>query len=416
MRPLLFAPLFVASWLAVPTAEASECDNDELALEDLLAVPLDPKLAKLTAGESFKIVTGYRLDGTTWFKGDLHVHSRHSDGRHRVSDVAEHFAANGYDFISVTDHEAYGDQDGDGRFDWNQDGWTSSARRTVPGTSRAIPEDLGREAYIRDYDASAGEQGLDWVEADWALNRRDEFAVINGLEASMGHAHTNCIGAPPGDISYTYGNWDFVEPCKQAGGLTFMAHPGRWNSWTGYIPMAHVYDGVEVFNTLVAKTHPERALATPVLDGLLTRGFRVWAFANSDTHVIDPEMEGMAYNMVAARDLSTDDIIKNIEQGNFYASTGIVINDIGTDGHQIYVQTENATRVTFIGREGRVLVTVDGPVGVYRPLGDEGYVRVEASNDLEILSGGSAWVETAWSQPFWLEASDDDGGRPASGR
>lgn len=42
--------------------------------------------------------------GLTWFAGDFHAHTVHSDGDHSVSALAHRAAANGLDFLAVTDH------------------------------------------------------------------------------------------------------------------------------------------------------------------------------------------------------------------------------------------------------------------------------------------------------------------------
>jgi hypothetical protein len=45
--------------------------------------------------------------------------------------------------------------------------------------------------------------------------------------------------------------------------------------------------------------------------------------------------------------------------------------------------------ITFIGAGGRVLQTVAGTKSVYRPRGDEGYVRVR----IEDANGHGAWTQ-----------------------
>lgn len=42
-----------------------------------------------------------------WYKGDLHNHSHHSDGRHCLSNIFRFSETHGFDFIAVTDHNCY---------------------------------------------------------------------------------------------------------------------------------------------------------------------------------------------------------------------------------------------------------------------------------------------------------------------
>ncbi|HEY0938109.1 MAG TPA: CehA/McbA family metallohydrolase [Trebonia sp.] len=43
-------------------------------------------------------------DGLTWLAGDLHAHTRHSDGALSVAELARYAAERGLDFVAVTDH------------------------------------------------------------------------------------------------------------------------------------------------------------------------------------------------------------------------------------------------------------------------------------------------------------------------
>ena len=40
----------------------------------------------------------------TFFRGNLHTHSDHSDGVLAAEEVCRRYKANGYDFIALTDH------------------------------------------------------------------------------------------------------------------------------------------------------------------------------------------------------------------------------------------------------------------------------------------------------------------------
>ncbi len=39
-----------------------------------------------------------------WLRGNLHTHSTASDGVRSPQEVVDHYAAEGYDFLSITDH------------------------------------------------------------------------------------------------------------------------------------------------------------------------------------------------------------------------------------------------------------------------------------------------------------------------
>ena len=45
-----------------------------------------------------------------YFKGNLHAHTTRSDGRKSPEDVIAEYAANGYDFLALTDHWRIGSE------------------------------------------------------------------------------------------------------------------------------------------------------------------------------------------------------------------------------------------------------------------------------------------------------------------
>lgn len=46
----------------------------------------------------------YELRGPGWYRGELHTHTRHSDGSHTVAELTRRAKALGLDFIALTDH------------------------------------------------------------------------------------------------------------------------------------------------------------------------------------------------------------------------------------------------------------------------------------------------------------------------
>jgi hypothetical protein len=79
--------------------------------------------------------------------------------------------------------------------------------------------------------------------------------------------------------------------------------------------------------------------------------------------------------------------------GAFYASTGPAAEFDVADG-EIRARAARDTSLHFFDRDDRLLLARPGPEARYRPLGQEGFVRVECR-----APGG----RTAWSQPFWVE-------------
>ena len=64
---------------------------------------------------------------TNWYKGNLHSHTTNSDGAWTPDEAVEHYKANGYAFLCLSDHNLYTDY----RYKYNSDLFL-----ILPGTER----------------------------------------------------------------------------------------------------------------------------------------------------------------------------------------------------------------------------------------------------------------------------------------
>jgi hypothetical protein len=201
--------------------------------------------------------------GPGWYRGDLHVHSVHSDGRRTLAQVAADAQAAGLDFIASTDHN------------------TSSA-------------------------------GLDW--GRWAPA---DLLVINGEEVTTRGGHWLALGIPAGAwIDWRYRVTDgkfarYADLVRSLGGVVGAAHPYSpfpGTTWTfGYAGV----DVVEVWNGPWS-TDDEATLAT--WHGGLVAGTRLPAVGDSDAHGPGDTI-GLPQTVVRAASLSTGDVLDAVRAG-----------------------------------------------------------------------------------------------------
>jgi DNA replication protein DnaC len=118
----------------------------------------------------------------------------------------------------------------------------------------------------------------------------------------------------------------------------------------------------------------------------------VYGVASDDNHY---SQSGVArgWIMVKSPALTKEDIEENIRKGNFYASTGVILNDYQVTKSYISVDSQNGNSISFIGKNGSVLLTVIGKNANYKIKGNELYVRVKITNN-----AGKA----AWTQPVFV--------------
>jgi len=289
----------------------------------------------------------YRDEGT-WFRGNLHAHSTRSDGVRAPEHVVADYAARGYDFLAVSDHDLFTDP---------------AEYRT--GTAPAL---------------------------------------VPAVEISADGPHVLHVGAT-GAVDPHENRQAVVDAVREEEGIAVPAHP-NWQASFAHWPQSELeriegYAGIEIYNGLI-ENHPGAASATDRWDQLLSAGRRVWGFANDDSH--RPWEVARAWNVVQleAGDGSPDPsaIVDALAAGRFYATTGVSVRDVAVSGGRLRVETAAADRIRLVSDHGVVQQTAAGPSATFRVpdqlvhRSEHSYVRVEC-----LGRGGDA----AWLQPMFLE-------------
>jgi hypothetical protein len=288
---------------------------------------------------SLSVTNPYPSKALPWYKGNLHTHTNQSDGDRSPQDTVEAYASQGYDFLMLSDHDRFtdpADLDGEGMV-------------LIPGNEVSAygPHILHVNAH-RCVMADPDRQGiLDAIQADGG------FAVV---------CHPNWME-------------DFNH-CSQES----LEH------WDGYL-------GIEIYNA-VCFWLPGSAVATDRWDRLLSQGRKVWGFANDDYH--RDTGAGLAWNVVQAEKRNVGYIVKAMRQGQFYASTGVVLDSITMEEGEVRIQSSNAQSYRMITEHGCCLEEVEGS-NLRFNVDDE---RIRQYLRIECFGQGSAM---AWTQPFFVE-------------
>ncbi len=392
--------------------------------------------------ECFRVADPYAVTGA-WYRGNFHMYSEHSDGSLDAAKLVDLYQRNGYTVLCVSDHDQYGNQDGgimphyqtDGLLhDWNGDGVLHPDY--VFGS--------GVEAYARDWSTPPAGWILDNWYHDAGSKQEDALVMLTGAEMTRGGFHIGLVGTPAGALEPPNAPDAYIERTHAAGGFVALEHPGEWNGRPGQLARTldmRRFDAVEIMNGLrltrqksglpvprpAASGVPRDADlcaalgpadATPVWDGLLSRGYRLWGIADDDCHTWQGAPDAFpftAFDMIRAATPSTEDFLAALQVGSFYGSTGLFFRDLRADGDSVIAWAPGAHTLRFIGWGGQVLQRVAAERAAYPCDGSEGYVRVEATGAPDPEHG---WPMQAWSQPFFIEsapctavrAGDRDGG------
>ena len=296
-----------------------------------------------------------------WYKGNLHTHTSllGSTGPASPDYVVGWYKRHGYDWLAITDHNV-----------------------------------------LTEYET-------------------DELVMVRGQEVGKhmpsgnGPIHVNGFGITR---SVEFVDKEEKAPTMQAnidgvlaaGGMASLNHPNDRDSFIHeHVLQTTGASLIEVFNGGGPSKNNDGGNGRPsteeTWDGVLSGGQRLYGLATDDAHTYDefrPDRAnpGRGWVCVRAYPLTEETILTALRRGDFYASTGVELEDVFSTpselSFEIIEKTGEAYLTKFVGKHGRVLSEQDDPRPRYTFKGDEGYVRATIIS----TGGGKAWV-----QPVFLE-------------
>ncbi|HET8775044.1 MAG TPA: CehA/McbA family metallohydrolase [Thermoanaerobaculia bacterium] len=294
------------------------------------------------------------LASLVWLKGNLHTHTSMSDGDSTPQEMAAWYRDHGYQFLVITDHDRL--------------------------TNIAAPEGLvlvpGEEVTAK-------------------LPKKPLHVNAIGLTRVVEPQ----TGTTPVEVLQRN-----VDAVRAAGGIALVNHPNF--GWAFGAKELLQLRGVTLLE--IASGHPYvNAQGPPTVesmwDELLTAGHRVWGVAVDDSHHLkrpwdtDVALPGKAWVVVRAQQADGKSILGALERGEFYASTGVELEDFGPASVKVKEKNLAHYRIQFIGAKGRVLQETLGTSASYKVRGGEGYVRAKV-----IDSNGRC----AWTQPVFIAKNE----------
>ncbi len=295
-----------------------------------------------------RIKNPYDLRKGFWIKGNLHTHTTRSDGTLSPQDVVDRYAKLGYGFLSFSDHDNMATENEHRKLN-------SNGLILIPGTEISIN---GPHLLYIDCEKDIGQSSC----RQEILNRISEIFRQTGRGFAV-------INHPDWENQF---NHCTIEQLME---------------WTGYL-------GIEIYNGVIGRLDGS-PYAVNKWDMLLSRGRKVWGFANDDSH--RPDEIGFGWNVVFAREKTKQAIVDAIMKGNFYCSTGVVIRWIECSGERIYLETENAKKIAAIRDVGRRFsVVYNSSIEVEVPH-EAKYVRFECWAEAE---------QMAWTQPIFISLEE----------
>lgn len=296
-----------------------------------------------------------------FYRGNLHTHSTLSDGVLDPAEVCRRYKAEGYDFISLTEHLV-------GQYDYpiaDTTGFRGGGFTTI----------LGAELH----------SGPQVNGAIWHI-----LAV--GLPADF---------EPPEAPDFFANDTQETGPAlaaraRAAGAYVSVAHP-HWSGLTledaRSITAAH---SVEAYNHGCAMGC-DRADGFHTLDLLLAEGRRLDLVATDDAHFSEPDHFG-GWVMVKATENDPDALLDSLKAGGFYSSQGPELRNIRITDRDIEVECSSVSSI-IVQAQGNRAKAVHG-------------LSMTRGKLPLTLFAGSPWIRVsvidgagrrAWSNPIWLD-------------
>lgn len=292
-------------------------------------------------------------------RGNLHTHSNLSDGALEPAEVCRRYKAEGYDFISLTDHFV-------GLYNYpiaDTKAFRDAGFTTIPGA---------------ELHSGAMENGEIWhilavgLPEGFAAANAPDFAPIAAQETGP----------------------EIAQRARDAGAFVTIAHP-HWSAMTmtdaRSITAAHA---VEVYNHGCG-VDCDRAEGFHTADLLLTEGRDLSLIATDDAHFSSDDAFG-GWVMVKAEENRPEALLAALKAGHFYASQGPELRDIELVGETLTV-TSSAVETVIVSGEGSRTKTVQGSSMTQTRL----YLNpVKHSRWIRVTVVDRAG-RRAWSNPIW---------------
>lgn len=284
-----------------------------------------------------------------WWKGNTHAHTLESDGDSTPQEVAAWYRQHGYHFLVITDHDKI---------------------------------------------TKISAEGILLIPGEEVTDRLPKKPL-----------HVNALGLtkvvkPQGGTSVVEVLQRNVDAVREAGGIAAINHPNF--GWAFGADELLQVRGAALLE--IASGHPFVNMEGPphieaVWDRLLGAGQRIYGIAVDDSHHLkrpwdtDIAPPGKAWVMVRAEKCEAAAILAALEHGDFYASTGVELEDYTVDAEKMSVRVHEKNfahyQISFIGRGGALLQHSTGPAAAYTFEGNEGYVRAKVTDS----NGRMAWLQ-----------------------
>lgn len=364
-------------------------------------------------------------DGFVWVKGNLHTHSHWSDGDDFPENIIEWYKSNYYDFLAISDHDILHQGE-----KWVELKETSAVRSYLNKYATTGIEHFEKDGKIHIKLKTFNEYKNIFEE-------KNKFLLIQAEELSTNFEniplHINAINITkkinPQDGNsirdVLQKNIDAVLEQSIINGyivLPIINHPNFKNaiSLDDMIGLKRARF-IEVFNGSAQANNlgNEKMVSTETLwdytniANIKNNNPLIFGIATDDAHHYHLKGKymsnaGRGWVMVFTKELSANAILCSMLNGNFYASTGVILDIIELKNNRLHVKVKHQEgvqyKISFIGyREGKAMTeelsSLIGTEAYFELNEDILFVRCKIISSKLNTNPTDILYETAWTQP-----------------
>lgn len=407
-------------------------------------------------------------DGYRWYKGNTHTHTLWSDGNDFPEMVCDWYKSRGYHFLALSDHNQLS----------RGEKWIAEGEAARRGNEGAVAR--YREKYPQKWIESRTREGKvelrlkTWEEFRPLFEEPEKFLLVQAEEITDRFqslpVHINAANLmemirPQGGQSVREtisNNLIAVEQQSKRLGRPIVAHLNHPNYGYGVTAedlaaaiqeqFFEIYNGHPGVNQLGDDTHVGMERMWDIANTIRLAELKappLFGLATDDSHnYFGPRgaSPGRGWVMVRAQSLEPNALMRAIQAGDFYGSSGVSLRSISTKDGKLVIEIQNEPGVEYTtefvgtprnydrknvpvrdksGKEivatrrysadvGQVFARVTGPVATYQLTGKELYVRaVITSSKPHTNPSYDQQKEQAWTQPVgWtVPAKNDSAGK-----
>jgi hypothetical protein len=368
-------------------------------------------------------------DNRQWFKGNLHTHSYWSDGDEYPEMIMDWYKSHGYSFVALSDHNILAEEE-----KWIK---VVNSRMYEEGFEK-YRQKYGDQWVVHKTDSGRILVKLKTYNEYKPLFEDQNYLIIQSEEISDRYGnkpiHINATNIqkriePQGGESVTevmQHTVDAVLAQRKETGIPMIPHINHPNFFYGVsvqdIIDLHgerffeVYNGHPMVKNYGDSLHPGTEQMWDMINIAYSKKNQplLYGLATDDSH--NYHQFGSAYSnagrgwiMVHADSLRPSSLIAAMEEGEFYATTGVTLEEVKFENNalSISVQPEGTVKYTieFIGvaqgeEESKVLQSFSGTTASFGVSNNYLFVRARITSDKKKTNPfQEGEFEMAWSQP-----------------